>query len=140
MRYPLAKFFSGFPGGGHGLVPRSRDSLARLAADDVPEGILEALGAAICAEAVDGLRLLGRAPRSVEPPRPGRARLADPDRAIERDGKDEEAHDSVEEALLGEADRDQREDHQRGDDAAEEFVERTGLERERREAEDDQRH
>ena len=60
------------------------DPLAGLAADDVAEGFLVAVGAPVRVEAAFGLRLLLRPPLAVAPPGPGRVRLADPAGAVDR--------------------------------------------------------
>ena len=52
---PLADFFGGLAGRGDRLFADGGDALARLAADDVAEGVLEALGAAVGREALLGL-------------------------------------------------------------------------------------
>ena len=92
---PLAHFLARLAGRGDGLVADRGEALARLAADDVAEGVLEALGAAVGREARFGLGLLLRPPLAVAPPRPGRARLADAAGAVERDREDEEADRAV---------------------------------------------
>src|SRR5690349_23973844 len=68
---PLAHFFARFAGGREGLLFRRRQALARLAADHVPEGVLEAHGATVGRETIFGPLLLLRAPIAVAPPRPG---------------------------------------------------------------------
>ena len=88
---PLAHFRARLAGRGDGLVADRRQALARLAADDVAEGFLEALGAAVGGEARFGLGLLLRPPLAVAAPRPGRVRLADPAGAVDRDRDEEEA-------------------------------------------------
>ena len=71
---PLAHFFGRLAGRRDRLVAGGGDALARLAADDVAEGVLEALGAAVGREALFGLGLLLRpcARRSGAAPRPSR--------------------------------------------------------------------
>src|SRR3954451_2080841 len=102
----LAHFFARPPGRPRALLAGGRHALARLAADDVAEGFLEALGAPVGREPPRRLRLLLRPPLAIAPPRPGRVRLADPAGAVERDREEEEAGDPVQGAALEEADRD----------------------------------
>ena len=48
----VADFVGGLPSGGERLLWGAAATLARLAADDVAEGVLEALGAAVGREAL----------------------------------------------------------------------------------------
>ena len=86
-----AHFFAGFAGRRHRLFGDVGDALARLAADDVAEGFLEAVGAPPRVEALFGLRLLLRPPLAVAVPRPGRVGLADPARPVDRQRGEEDA-------------------------------------------------
>ena len=58
--HALPHFLGRFAGRGKRLLGNSGDSLARLAADDVAERVLELLGAAVRREAPFRLLLLGR--------------------------------------------------------------------------------
>src|SRR4051794_26779198 len=91
-------------------------------ADGVAEALLETVGAPAGPEAPDGLRLLARPALAVEPLGPRRARLADPDGAVDGDGREERADGAVEQPVLGEAGDDEGEqradDHDPGDHVA----------------------
>src|SRR4051794_30752273 len=137
---PLPNFFACLTGGREGLLSRRRQPLARLAADDVAEGVLETLGAAIGRKPCHGAVLLLRAPLPVAPSRPGRVGLAETTGAVEGDREDEEADAAVHDPSLEEADGDQGEDDQRAEDAAEQRLGRAVFDRQRREAEEDQHH
>src|SRR5262245_55520707 len=113
----MARFRHRLAGGGNRLLLGRGDPLARLAADDVAEGVLEALGAAAGGESLLRSRLLGGIALAVASTRPRRVRLAEPGSAVDRDREDEEADPAVHQALLGEADRHQGEEEQRAGDA-----------------------
>src|SRR5690242_5107761 len=106
---PLAHFRACLAGRRESLFLGRRQTLARLAADDVPEGVLEALGAAVGRETLLGAGLLLRAPPAVAAPSPGRVGLAEAAGDVEGDREDEEADRAVEDAALEEADRDEEE-------------------------------
>jgi hypothetical protein len=107
---------------------------------NVAEGVLDALGAPVGGEALLGARLLRGIALAVAPPRPGRAGLAEAGGAVDRQRQDEEADGAVPEPLLGEADRDQGEDQEGTEDAADYLGRGAGVEAEGREAEQDQHH
>src|SRR4051794_40328586 len=107
-----------------GRIDRLRHPLAGLAADDVAEGFLVALGAPVGAKAEFGLGLLVGAPLPVAAVRPRRARLAEAPGPVDRNRQDEEADRAVHQPLLGEAGGDEA-DHDGGvDDAADGLAER----------------
>src|ERR1044072_8361884 len=114
----LADFLGGLAGRRHGLLGGGGSALARRAADDVAEGVLEALGAAVRTEALDRLLLLLRVALAVVSPPPGCPRLAEPHSALEGDGDEEKPDDAVQQPLLGEAEGDEAADDDGADDAA----------------------
>src|SRR3954454_645040 len=132
---PLAHFFARLPGRCERLVLGRRQPLARLAADDVAEGVLETLGPPVRREPLFGPRLLPRMAVAVAAPRPGRARLAERAGAVEGDREDEEADAPVQDPALGEADRDQEEDDEGAEGGAEDRPDRSLFDRERGEPE-----
>src|SRR3954452_19286819 len=115
----LAHFFACLAGCRERLVARRRQSLARLAADEVAKGVLEALGAAVRRKALLGAGLLLRPPLAVATPSPGGVGFGEATGPIEGDGEDEEADGPVQHPSLEEADGDQGEDDQPAEDAAE---------------------
>src|SRR3982751_3249719 len=137
---PLPHFIARLFGRGESLVARRRQALAGLAADDVAESFLEALGAAVGREALFGAALLAGVPISVTARAPGRAGLAEPAGAVEGDREDEEADAAVEDPALGEADRDEEEDDEGADRGAEDRADVSLFDRERGEAEQRQQH
>src|SRR3954453_2414529 len=73
----LPHFCARLTGRGEGLLARRLDPLARLAAGDVAEGVLEALGAAGGRGPPPGAVLLPRPPLTVAAAGPGGVRLAE---------------------------------------------------------------
>src|SRR5215203_1131930 len=111
-----------------------------FAADDVAKGVLDALGAAVGQEPGFRAGLFAGAPGGVATPSPGGARLSQAGGSVEGDWKEEEAEAAVDHPALGEADRDQEEDDQGAEDAAENGAGRAVFDREGGEAEENQHH
>src|SRR3954453_13223737 len=99
---PLGHFFARLPGRRERLVLGRRQPLAWLAADDVAEGVLEALGPPVRREPFFGPRLLLRLGGALTAAPPRRAGLAEPAGPVEGDREDEEADATVQDPSLGE--------------------------------------
>jgi hypothetical protein len=109
-------------------------------ADGVAEALLEPIGAAVGPEAVLRLVLLGRVALAVETPRPRAPGLADPADTVDRQRRDEEADRPVEDALLGEAGRDDAEMQSGPDHGPNDVDGRSGVDVERGGAHQNQAH
>src|SRR5436305_4941018 len=127
-------------GGRARRVTGGRQSLARLAADHVAEGVLEALGAAARRESFGGALMLLRVSPAVAAPRPGLVGLAEAAGPVEGDREDEEADRPMQDPALEEAECDQGNDDRGADGAGEQRLHRAVFDRQRREADQDQHH